>query len=97
MFSALLTENDVQKVFDLTTSEPVLFDKTLGSVLQAALSQRFPSLGGNRIAEDQQWHERKTHVMRSLHLISTSFRLPEGRNHMSPVMLEVVVILIIRF
>jgi hypothetical protein len=38
MFSALLTENDVQEVFDLTTSEPVLFDKTLGSVLEPMLS-----------------------------------------------------------
>jgi hypothetical protein len=59
MFSALLTENNVQEVFDLTTREPVLFDKTLGSVLQAVLSQRFPSLGGNRIVEDQQWYERQ--------------------------------------
>jgi hypothetical protein len=95
MFSALLTENDIQEVFNLTTSEPVLFYKTLGSVLGAALSQRFPSLGGNCIAEDQQWYERKTHVMRSLHLISTSFRPPEGCNHMSRAMLEVVMILIL--
>ena len=28
---AVVTENDVQEVFDLTTSEPVLIDKPLGA------------------------------------------------------------------
>jgi len=74
MFSAVLTENDVQEAFDLTTSEPVLFHKTLGSVLQPTFSQRFLSLGGNCIAEDQQWYERQTHVMRFLHRVSIEKR-----------------------
>jgi len=38
MFSAVPTENDVQEVFDLPTSEPVLLHKTLGGVLQPTLS-----------------------------------------------------------
>jgi hypothetical protein len=38
VFSAVLTENDVQEVFDLTRSEPVLVHKTLGSILQPTLS-----------------------------------------------------------
>ena len=38
MFSAVLTENDVEEVFHLPTSEPVLFHKMLGSVVQPMLS-----------------------------------------------------------
>ena len=92
MLSAVLTENDVQEVFDLTRSEPVLVHKTLGSVLKPTLSERFSSLSGNCIAEDQQWYQRKTHLLRSLRLVRPSFRWPEGRNRMSRMMSEVVVI-----